>query len=432
MPYEYTVGEDEPQTWASYLALGEEAMRETGCTEHQIRTENARQLKELRNNAIPINQEKDREAHEFMGLSANGSTRNGYVDTSGIDPATAKSLEVETWAEFRDHTDEEIDYLVEGLIATGSLVFLASEPKAGKTWLALSLAVSIATGTQYLERFNVTTPSSVLYLALEGHRTDYRTRLGCIARGHSVNPDGDGLQNLAISYQPLGIDLMDGAWANLISDHIEETDARVVFVDVLRDGAPRLREDGQGSGDFATIKKNLKPFLKSGVTVVLVHHFSKRNESTRKRSIGEMMSGSGSLFGAADLLIGITTGPKEWENLRVEFIGRNTPAPAPFRVQTTGDRTGKYGGFRYADALSLVTAAENAEAPKPVWLFAEKIATYVRERGGLVKSGELVAKFSVHKDTIAAHTDDLERFGIERVIDHHDQRNSGYRSTDDH
>jgi hypothetical protein len=433
MEFEYTVGADEPESWAYQLEGERQSMLEVGYTEFQITDELARQLRELRAGALAAQQQSVEEAHEFLGISnGNGSTRNGHVDTSHIEPLDKPTLAVETWAEFRDHTDEEIDYLVEGLIAKGSLVFLASEPKAGKTWLALALAVSIASGTKYLDRFEVSEPSPVLYLALEGHRTDYRTRLGCIARGNSVNPDGedDLTQNLSISYQPIGINLMDKDWVELIAEEVERTNAKVVFVDVLRDGAPYLREDGQGSGDFSTIKKLLRPLLKSGVTIVLVHHFSKRNESTRKRSIGEMMSGSGALFGAADLLMGITTGPKDWENLRVEFIGRSTPAPAPFRVQTTGTRTGKYGGFRYADSMALVTAAEDAE-PKVEWLFAEKIATWIIDQGGrLVRSGELVSEFRVHKDTIAAHRDDLERRGIEYIIDPTDKRNSGYRPLD--
>lgn len=424
MPGLYTVDPSEPVEWADELELMRDVLLDQGVRLLDVQRSMAKRLDDLRGAAYKV----------YLKKLAEDTT---YLVDLGVLPEEERPpvsrFASESWAEFRDHTAEEIDYLVGGLVPQGSLVFLASQPKAGKTWLALALAVCVSSGTQYLGRFDVIEAVPVLYLALEGHRTDYRTRLGCISRGLGVNPDGDALANLTLSYQPVGIDLMDPSWADSLRDEVVETGARVVFVDVLRHGAPRLREDGQGSGDFAIVRAHLQPLLKAGVTVVLVHHFSKQNETTKKRSIGEMMSGSGSLYGAADLIIGITTGPKEWENLRVEFIGRSAPAPDPFRVQTTGNRTGKYGGFKYTDSLELVTEAENVTpetAPVPLkeWLYAEPMAHWIRQQGRRVSAGELVKHFEVAKTTIADHDANLSQLGIKHIIDFENVRNSGYEA----
>jgi hypothetical protein len=50
------------------------------------------------------------------------------------------------WAEFRDGTDDEHRWLVQGLLPAWMFAFVAGPPKKGKTWLGLALAIAIATG----------------------------------------------------------------------------------------------------------------------------------------------------------------------------------------------------------------------------------------------------------------------------------------------
>ena len=77
-----------------------------------------------------------------------------------------------------------------GFFAAGALGFVSAPPKKGKTWLGLSLALSVATGMPFLDRFEIPEPRDVVYLALEGHRAALRARIGCLARGLDLNPDG--------------------------------------------------------------------------------------------------------------------------------------------------------------------------------------------------------------------------------------------------
>ncbi len=68
-------------------------------------------------------------------------------------------------------------WVVPGVIAEG-LTILAGAPKLGKSWLALSLALAVASGTDALGCIDVGHPRPVLYLALEdGHRRlQFRSR----------------------------------------------------------------------------------------------------------------------------------------------------------------------------------------------------------------------------------------------------------------
>ena len=71
-------------------------------------------------------------------------------------------------------------WAVPGLIAEG-VTLLAGPPKVGKSWLLLSTALSIASGSQILGALNGQPPRPVLYLALED--SDRRMKDRCAQLG---------------------------------------------------------------------------------------------------------------------------------------------------------------------------------------------------------------------------------------------------------
>ena len=70
---------------------------------------------------------------------------------------------------------EEMEWVLEDYLPTGSLALPAAKPKVGKSTLAYALAVKVTQGLPFLGRN--TKRGGVLILALEEHSRDVRLRL---------------------------------------------------------------------------------------------------------------------------------------------------------------------------------------------------------------------------------------------------------------
>ena len=206
-------------------------------------------------------------------------------------------IPLETWLEFASKAEEHIPCIVEGLWPEGALGFVGSAPKKGKTWLALSLALSVATGRHFLNIYPVSRPRKVLYLALEGHRASIKTRVGCLARGIAQDPDLE-IPNLQFTYKPRGLNIADPVWSQHVIDAANSIQAELVIVDVLR-AAALIKENAQE--DFAALRSNLAELLEDGRSLAFLHHFTKTSETSKERTPGERMSGSGAMYGALDI-----------------------------------------------------------------------------------------------------------------------------------
>jgi AAA domain len=274
------------------------------------------------------------------------------------DPAPWRA---QTWPEFRDETSEAHRWLVDGLLPAGMLAFVAGPPKKGKTWLGLALALALATGRPLFDVYTVPAACNVLYVALEGSRVGLRTRIGALARGLELDPDGDDLERLTMLYRPRPFDLVELKTATWLRVEAEERDAKLVVVDVLR-AAARFQENV--AEDFARVRDSLEPLLAAERTVALLHHFGKLTETQKERSPGERMAGTGAMYGALDVGLLITRSEGGARRLRVDVEARDFAAPEALGVVIAGTGSGEHGGFTYTDAATLTldpTAAEERD-----------------------------------------------------------------------
>lgn len=263
----------------------------------------------------------------------------------------------ETWADFRDTSEEEPRWLVHGLIPEGQLAFTAAPPKKGKTWLAIGKALSLATGTALFGEYVVPEAVPVLYVALEGSRSALRARIGSLARGMGVDPDSP-IENLHMLYRPRPFNLAELVSATWLHEEVQDVGARYVVIDVLR-AAARIQE--KDASDFALVRDALEPLLIEGVTVDLLHHFGKLSDTQKDRSPGERMSGTGAMYGALDVGFYITRSENGARRLRVELEARDFATPEAIGVVISGTGTGEHGGFRYVDTATLMVDAAAAE-----------------------------------------------------------------------
>ena len=242
-----------------------------------------------------------------------------------------------TWRDYRDQTPVEIDWLICGLIPAGGIGVIGSTPKAGKTWFLSLLAICAATGKPFLGRFTPPRPIKVHYLALEGSAAGIRHRIGCLARGLGIDPDGDQLaENLAIDYKPPGVNLSDPDYADWYCSEVVAFNARLCLIDTARRAA-RIRESGEGVQDLQVLQANLQPLTSTGRSPVFAHHSRKAQQQSGSWSPPlERLSGSGQLGGLVEVGIVLDRRNRhEWRDTRVEIDGRDIPAYAPMRIIST-------------------------------------------------------------------------------------------------
>jgi len=322
-------------------------------------------------------------------------------------PASRRCL-VEDWPTFRERAGERVPCLVEALWPEGAFGFIAGPPKAGKTWLGLALALSVVSGKRLFGRFEIPRARPVLYVALEGHRAALKARVGCLARGLGLDPDGPGLDRLAFAYKARGMNLADPSWAAELITRAEELEAGLVVVDVLRRAAV-IRENI--AEDFMGLVANLDRLPELGVASAFLHHFGKLSELNQERAPAERMSGSGAMRGALDVGVFITSSTDCGRRLRVEFEQRDLAAPDPIGVRLDGQGSGPNGGLTYYDEARIVCEDDVPEASR-LKAPASEIAAYVRERGGVAAPGEILSRFDISDGTLRERRDELGRLGI--------------------
>ncbi len=176
--------------------------------------------------------------------------------------------------------DEDIDWLVDGLIATGTLCLLAGPPKAGKSTLARHLLMSVLTGQSFLSR--ATRPGRVLLYSLEDP--------------HKVS--GKHFAQLGLSPDmPLWgrITQEDGPFIDILVEDCKEVTPDLVLIDTMN-----VALDWEDMNNMVETTDKLTPLREltrvTNTAIILLAH-------TRKTSTGSGLDilGSTGLRAASDI-----------------------------------------------------------------------------------------------------------------------------------
>ena len=119
----------------------------------------------------------------------------------------------------------DLEWLVRGMLPRPSLTILYGEPGCGKTFVALSMALIVVSGGEWLGR--ETAPASVLYIAAEGV-------LGLKSR-IAAHRKKFGVPGEAIRFLAAAPNLLDEAQVDNLIACVEAADFRpsLIIVDTL-------------------------------------------------------------------------------------------------------------------------------------------------------------------------------------------------------
>jgi hypothetical protein len=219
-----------------------------------------------------------------------------------------------------DPPSDQPRWLVEALWARAAVGFLAGQPKLGKTWLGLDLALSVATATPCLGTFAVPEQGDVLVYLAEDHPCGVRQRL-------------EGLcQHRGLRIQQVPVHVITAASLRLdldrdrerLDDTLHHLQPRLLVLDPL----VRLhRRDENHAGDVAELLAFLRELQRThDLAIMLVHHMRKSSGTHG----GQALRGSGDFHAWTDSALYLRA-RQDGTTLTAEH--RDAPAPEPLRLE---------------------------------------------------------------------------------------------------
>jgi KaiC/GvpD/RAD55 family RecA-like ATPase len=195
----------------------------------------------------------------------------------------------------------EPKWAVPKLIPEG-LTLLVGRPKMGKSWLALSLALEVASGGRALGSIPVKKGKAV-YFALEDNERRLQARCASLMDDRSIE-EGQLMFSTAIDkfYKKEDKKPEENGLAqleNLIDEMGEEL--RVIFIDTLALITPKGKSENSYSDNYDYISDIQKLAIKKGIAIVLVHHT--RKGQSEVYALDDVMGSTGLTAGADCILM---------------------------------------------------------------------------------------------------------------------------------
>jgi hypothetical protein len=246
-----------------------------------------------------------------------------------------------------DACPEEQRWLIEGLWSAEAVGILGGEPKCCKSFLALDMAVAVASGAPCLRRFPTVQRGRVLLFAAEDSPAVVRQRLTGIAA--AVGSPLDALDIHVIVAPVLRLDV------ELDQRRLEETVAALRPMLLVLDPFVRLhRIDENVSAEVAPLLDFLRGLQRRyRVAVVLVHHARKGASHVRA---GQALRGSSELHAWGDSNLYVRRGGEHELSLTIEHRAARSADGIGLMLHTEGD----------ALALRVVDRAAPEPTPPPM------------------------------------------------------------------
>lgn len=233
-------------------------------------------------------------------------------------------------------------WMIEGLWSDKSHGIIAGEPKTRKTYVAIDIALSVATGTDCLGHFPVRKQGAVLMLQEEVSDAEMRKRLRFIAAskglGGKVHKKGDEYSVHLPEPVPLYLrnrkqfDLSNPKSFRKLHKHIEAKDIKLLILDPLQLMLGQVDEN-----KASEVRPILYNFLQlkeeTGCGIMILHHYAK-SSSNNPRKGGQRMLGSQAFHGWVESALYLTKDENYVTHVEREF--RNFDPFQDFSIEYVG------------------------------------------------------------------------------------------------
>ena len=244
-----------------------------------------------------------------------------------------------------DEPDPARRWLVESLWARSGVGIIGGAPKCCKSWLALDLAVSVASGTPCLDTFHVQQPGGALVYMAEDSAPVVKQRLTGLCCHRS----------LELAALEIGVITAPSVRLDLPRDQRRLTET-------VRQRAPRLllldpfvrlhRINENQASDVAAILGYLRELQREhDLAVAVVHHARKNGGSATG---GQSLRGSGDFFAWVDTALSLQ---RHRQQLLLSVEHRAAAAPQPSTLTLVGTDRDMH--------LALVAAQPHAPHDNP-------------------------------------------------------------------
>lgn len=283
----------------------------------------------------------------------------------------------------RDHA---ADWMIQRLWGRAAVGFVAGAPKSCKSWLALDMAVSVASGTACLGRFAVDDPGPALVYLAEDHLPAVRQRVAANCDHRRLDLARLDLHVVATA----GLRLDRSCDLARLDRTLAELRPRLLVLDPL----VRLhRCDENSSAEISALLGELRELnRRHEVAIVVVHHMSKK----ARAHLGQGLRGSGDLHAWTDSACYLVQRGAGQLQLTVEH--RSGPAPQPMMLTLLDDDRG----------TSLRVEGDD-QPPPPL---AEAIREALREAAGPITRGALRTQLAVNNARLGEALVQLEQRGL--------------------
>lgn len=283
-------------------------------------------------------------------------------------------------------------WLIDSVWARAGVGILGGAPKCCKSWLALELAVSVATQTRCLDVFGVDDPGGVLLYMAEDNPGVVKARLGglCKHRG--------------ISIVDIPIDVITAP-----ALRIDQARDQARLFETVRRHAPRLlvldpfvrihRIDENDAGQVSAVLGYLRELQRRlDVAVVVVHHARKNGAIAQA---GQALRGSSDLHAWGDSNLYLR---RQQHRLTLTIEHRAARAPDPLLLELAG---GDGDGNPHLRITDKNAPAEHASASE----LAQAVVTTLTSAGEPLGRTVLRAKLRVRNERLGDALAMLESSG---------------------